>query len=108
VTTTVDFDAFRAEQNQEPVKLVIGGKIYDLPAAMPASIAVDLIRMKSSLADDDDVPVDQLDRVGRAVFGADLWETVLGEHRIQVNEIGPLIQMVLAAYSPPDPPAASA
>lgn len=96
----IDFDAFRAERVQDPVRLKIGGKTYDLPPSMPASIAVDLIHIKTTLTDDADVPVEMLDNVGRSIFGADTWRAVLEEHRIQVDEIGDLIQMVLEAYSP--------
>lgn len=108
----IDFDAFRAERNEDPVILKLGGKTYNLPPSMPASIAVDLIYIKATLGEENDVPLDMLDKVGRSIFGGDLWESVLNEHRIQVDEIGDLIRMVLEAYSPEpagdaDPQAAS-
>lgn len=101
---TIDFDAFRAEQNQEKINLRIGGVDYPLPPSMPASLAVDLIRMRTELADEDDVPVERLDDVGRAIFGEPLWHELLATHRVQVDELGPLIEMVLAAYSPKEDP----
>lgn len=105
---TIDFDAFRAEQKQETFKLKIGGVEYPLPSSMPASLAVDLIHMKTQLDDTDEVPLDRLDDVGRAIFGQELWRTLLDEHRIKADELGPLIEMVLGAYAPKqDPPQAS-
>lgn len=71
---------------------------------MPASLAVDLIHMKSTLSDDDEVPLDRLDEVGRAIFGSELWRKLLDTHRIGSNELGPLIEMVLAAYAPKQDP----
>lgn len=110
MSQTIDFDAFRAEQAKVPVKLRIGGVEYDLPSSLPAAVAVDMIHLKSRFGDDSDVPIEILDTFGRSIFGPDLWVTVLTTHRIEVNELGDLIQMVLAAYSPKepaDPPTAS-
>lgn len=103
MSKTIDFDAFRAERAEKPIPLKIGGKSYDLPPSMPAAIAVDLIHLKIDISEKADVPVDMLDKVGRAVFGPEIWVTVLEEHRITVDELGPLIEMVLEAYKPETP-----
>lgn len=99
MTRTVDFDAFRAEQQKEPVHLVIGGETYNLPPSMPASIAVEIISMQQQFQDEDDVPINVLNTMGEAVFGTDLWRTILVKHRIEVEELPDLLQMVLAVYS---------
>ena len=100
MTRTVDFDAFRAEQKHEPVILHIGGEDYELPPSMPASVAVDLIHLKKRFNDDDDVPLDVLDSFGKSIFGDHVWEDLITKHRLLTDEIGELLQMVLAMYSP--------
>ena len=99
MTRTVDFDSFRAEQNQEPVKFIIGGKTYDLPPSLPAAVAVDVIRLKASEGEDADVKIDDLDRFGKAIFGESLWGQLLDEHRIATHELSGLLEKVLEVYS---------
>jgi hypothetical protein len=109
----IDFDAFRAEQQDEPVVLRIGGREYNLPPSMPAAVAVDTIRLQETMKTTDDVPVTVLDKMGKAIFGAAIWEELLAEHRLNIAEIPELIKMAFAAYSPgggegkADPQAAS-
>lgn len=108
----IDFDAFRAEQKQEPILFTIGGVTYDLPASIPASIAIEVIAMQKINDSEDDVPLELLQDVGIATFGPAIWKEVLEKHRIQLDELPALIGMVLQAYSsgvkdPADPPAAS-
>lgn len=94
----VDFDQYRAERDEEAVDFIIGGKTYALPPALPASIAVDTIRMKADLDDEADIPLEEFDAFGSSVFGPTIWEALLREHRITVDEIGPLIEKVLEQY----------
>lgn len=100
MTRTVDFDAFRAERDDEPVEILIGGERYQLPASLPAIIAIDMIHLKSTTDAGAEVSVEMLNKVGNSVFGEDVWRELLGKHRIQVDELGELIQMVLKVYSP--------
>lgn len=95
----IDFDAFRAEQGEVPIKFRIGGAEYDLPPALPASIAVDVIRMKQTMSDDEEVDVEDLMRFCEAVFGSELWREILDKHRISLAEIPKLLEMVLEAYT---------
>jgi hypothetical protein len=99
VTRTIDFDAFRAEQKREAVDFVIDGVHYALPPALPASMAVDVIRMQSDLGEDAEVPNETMDIFGRSLFGATIWEKLLVEHRITVDELSPLLERVLEVYT---------
>lgn len=97
----IDFDAFRAERVQEPVILRIGGEDYNLPSSLPASVAIDVIHLQKQVkSDEEEVPFEALDAVGRSVFGPAVWEDVLMKHRVGMDEMVDLIKMVLAAYSP--------
>lgn len=94
----IDFDKFRAESKDEPVEFIIGGKTYNLPSSLPASMAVDVLRMKADMDDDEEVPAEQMDTFGRSLFGPTMWEALLNEHRITVDEISPLMEQVFEAY----------
>lgn len=96
---TIDFDKFRAEQQLEPIKFTIGGVTYDLPPTLPASVAVDVIRMKIEIGEDANIPVETLDVFGSSIFGPELWRTVLDRHRVTLEELPTLIRMVLGAYT---------
>lgn len=98
----VDFDAFRAEQDEQPVLFKIGGKTYDLPPALPASVAVDVIRMKQELGDDGNADFDKLEAFCQNIFGKELWSAIMQEHRITMTELPQLLTMVLATYTDTD------
>lgn len=102
---TVDFDAFRKEQSGSPVKFLIDGETYDLPPSLPAAVAVDIIRLRSTAGDNAQVPLDMLDGFGRSIFGSAMWATILDKHRITVNEIPALLEQILGVYSDPAPKA---
>lgn len=99
----VDFDQFRAEQNKEPVLFKIGGETYELSPSLPASIAVEVIALQKTMSEDDDVPLETLEKVGIATFGSELWLQVLDKHRIGIDELAMLIGMILEAYAPGKP-----
>lgn len=94
----IDFDKFRAESKDEPVDFIIGGKTYALPSSLPASMAVDVLRMKADMDDEDEVPAEQMDLFGRSLFGPTMWEALLREHRITIDEISPLMEQVFETY----------
>lgn len=99
MSRTVDFDSFRAEQHQDPVLFIIGGETYELPASLPAAVAVDVIRLHASEGDAADVKVEDLNVFGSAIFGPALWREILDKHRIGTHELSPLLEKVLEVYS---------
>ncbi len=96
---TVDFDAFRAEQEKHPVFIKIGGQQYALPDALPASMALGIIRLKADVGEDGEIPEIEVDKFGRAVFGSKIWDEILDEHRLTVDEMPILLQKVLEVYT---------
>lgn len=105
MTRTVDFDAFRAEQKAEPLELKIAGKTYQLPTSMPASLALDVIRLHESMEADQEPKVEDLLKIGAGLFGgAEKFQAVLMDAGVGLDELGDLIQMVIEAYTgAPDP-----
>lgn len=101
----IDFDAFRSEQTGKPVELVVGGVTYYLPPDLPATVAVDVIRMQRDQGTDGDVSAETLLSLGEGLFG-DQFDTIIREHRLSTKEMGTLIKETLAAYNAatePDP-----
>lgn len=110
----VDFNAFRAERDLEPIIFKIGDDEYLLAPSLPASIAVDVIALQTVMEEKADVPLDILNSVGVACFGADEFSEVLNKHRVGLDELPKLVEQVLLAYTPEvddedpaDPPTAS-
>ncbi len=96
----INFDRFRAEQKDEPVEFIIGGETYHLPSSLPASMAVDMMRMQEVLQDEDaEVPNDVMDQFGRSLFGETIWANLLTKHRITVDELNPLMEQVFEVYT---------
>lgn len=100
MTRIVDFDAFRAEQKQEPLELKIAGQTYALPASMPASLALDVIRLHEDMEADQEPKVEDLLKIGAGLFGGTAkFQAVLMEAGVGLDELGDLIQMVIEAYT---------
>lgn len=103
MSNLIDFDAFRAEQEGEPIQLKIGGVVYDLPTSMPAAVALDLIRLRKDLGEDEDVPPEALEKLATSIFGSVLLREILDRNRLTLPEMAELLQRVFEAYNPGDP-----
>jgi hypothetical protein len=99
VTKVIDFDAFRAEQKAEPVSLKIGGRDYPLPSALPASMALDIIRRTEDNASEE-IEGAELLRMGEEIFGGKgEFDALLRENKVTLTELPELFKMVFAAYN---------
>lgn len=94
---TIDFDAFRAERNAEPVRLLIGGVTYALPPSLPAAVALDLIRMKAETGEGFIVPVTEIEVWSTRLLG-DAAPGILAQ--LGFDELAMLLERLLAVYSP--------
>lgn len=96
---TIDFDAFRAEQKNEPVYLTLGGKDIELPPSLPAALALDMARL-GALDDDADVDPAEIVRIGKAIFGSEeAFRALLETHGVTMAELPELVRMVIEAYT---------
>lgn len=113
----VDFDSFRAETRGEPVVLKIGGEEYNLPAGLPADVALEAVRIQHIVRDVELMELKPEEKTalinqrlgenadeliyatGRGLFGEDLFEQIIHKHRITIDELPQLIQMTFAAYN---------
>lgn len=97
MTRLIDFDAARAERRREPVTLRIGGRDYVLSAGLPASVALDMIRLKAHEDPDATIPYTELESIGQRLFGSDNWAAILDGARLDLEELGDLIRMTVSA-----------
>jgi hypothetical protein len=93
----IDFDAFRAEQKAEPLEFIIGGNTYILPSALPASLALDVIR-RNALDSEAELDPESLIVIGNALF-AGKFDRVLDENQVTMDEIPELFRLIFAQYS---------
>jgi hypothetical protein len=105
---TLDFDAFRAERKREPVMIRIGGKVYSLAPALPAALALDVVRLSKEQDAGDDVKPEDLINVGSSLFGSEeKFREMLVEGEVALDEIADIVKMLLEAYTaevaPPNP-----
>lgn len=98
---TIDYDAFRREQEPEttePPTLKIGGVDYPLAPAIPAVVAIDLLRIEAMEGPDLLLTSDAIETMGRALFG-EVWRSILIKHQIALAEVPDIIRLALAAYA---------
>jgi hypothetical protein len=96
----IDFDAFRNEQRGKPVELRIGDKTYELPPDLPATVALDVIRMQRDAGPEGEVTPMALVAIGEGLFGsADKFREIVQEHGLSTTEMGALIRETLGAYN---------
>lgn len=95
--SVIDFDAYRAEQTEEPVILRIGGEEYNLPTSLPAAVALEIVRMNAA-GPEAEVDESYLERMGRAILGGEQFLTIIERHNITLAELPKLITMAMSAY----------
>lgn len=106
MTRVIDFDAFRAEQKQEPITLRIGGQDFELPAFVPASAAMDLVRLREEMGDNAEIPADRLMSIAIELLGGKArFEALTSATNLGLDELPALVRMVMEAYQDrlPDP-----
>jgi len=100
----IDFDAYRKEREArlgkgDGVIFRIGGKDYPLPDEPPATIALDVIRLKADLKGATaDVPLAALAKIGNAMFGEAGFRGMLAENNVGAAEMGDLILQAFGAW----------
>lgn len=95
----IDFDAFRSEHKEEPLKLKIGGKVYDLPSKLPAMLALDIARLQATVGPDADVPATALEEMCVSVFGVENFRTIVNDNKLTLPELSELVTLVMHRYS---------
>ncbi len=93
---TVDFDAYLAEQEQdEPVTLRVGGRVWTLPASLPTGLALRGMRLKAK-GEHAALSAAEMASLLRGVFGPAQAEELLD--LVPAHHMPALIRQVFDAY----------
>jgi hypothetical protein len=99
----IDFDAARAERNDEPMRLRAYGQDFDLPAQLPAALFLDVVRMSAERGDDADINGADAVRLLSRILPKDVLQSLLDRDDFDMDALIELTGMVMAAYQGESP-----
>jgi hypothetical protein len=94
----IDFDEDWAEEDASAPKIRLMGKIYTLPATLPAKLVLFVHRVKTG--DDNakrNVGIDEIKNMVGVLIGADAVEEIV-ERGIGIDRLGDVLQRCMAVY----------
>jgi hypothetical protein len=105
---TIDFDAFWAEKERQPIKVKVKGKWYDLPPTLPAGVVVKVCRIKRAQEAGEKVEDAAMVDLAISIIGREQLDSMC-EDGLDSEEMGDMVRQLTAVYrGAPLPQAASA
>jgi hypothetical protein len=100
----IDFDAFRAEQEEATIPVKVGGVIYRVPASPPASAVLDAIRLQK--ADSTTIEPEDVFKLAAGILGV-ASEAIIRDGGLSIADLMTLLNQVAnrqsaAAMPPPN------
>ena len=100
----IEFDQFRREyrERKRPLVVQIEGCEYELPAELPASVMLMLLRyMREHGADAEltDIPNEIAMEMMADLLGSEQMERIVREHQLDMVELVALLEMILDCYT---------
>jgi len=95
----IDFDAARAERADEPLVLRAYGEEFELPASMPASVLLDVVRWQEERGGDGDLTVTDSISILRRMLPEDVLDSLLERTDFSTDDLTDLVRLVAGAYS---------
>jgi hypothetical protein len=95
----IDFDATRAERENESITLQAFGETFDLPGAMPASVLLDIVRMTDARGDDADMTVSESVELLRRMVPPTVLDPLLDRDDFTTEDLFDLVKLVVGAYA---------
>ena len=93
-----DFDSFWKEKQKKPLIFTAFGEEYALPAEIPASITIKMIRMQKKYGDESEIPRgDQID-IALEMFGEDQLEKLMSNQEFSIEKLTDIIQWAMSQY----------
>jgi hypothetical protein len=92
-----DFDAAWAEQQDEPIKVKIRNKEYDLPASVSAAFMLEVTKISSRKGSEDNLTTADMGVLLNALFGKVVIEDWL-EQGISLPQLNDILSYVLEIY----------
>ena len=92
-----DFDSAWAEQQDEPIKVKIRNKEYDLPASVSAAFMLEVTKISSRKGSEDNLTTADMGVLLNALFGKVVIEDWL-EQGISLPQLNDILSYVLEIY----------
>ena len=93
-----DFDAFWAEKKKEPITFTVFGKKYDLPAEVPASLMLKVMRLQQNEGAGAAVSFETIEELLTGVLGKEQFNTLL-ESGIGMAQLSEVLDWIMDAYN---------
>jgi hypothetical protein len=105
----IDFDAARAEREDEPLVLRAYGQDFELPSSMSAALLLDVLALQEEAGADHEITTQDATRILRRVLPADVLDELTDREDFSADDFVELSGMVMRAYAgapdPGEPPA---
>jgi len=96
-TRYLDFDAFRKETEKEPLIVKIFDKEYTLPADLPASVMVRILRLQHE--NGGELPAHEVIFLAEKFMGETMMAELLDRNDYSMEVMAEMIKEIIAAYS---------
>jgi len=93
-----DFDEFFAEFAKEPVKFRVGGRDFEAPPELPASVALQTLATMEKYGSQEDVPESELLQMALALLTKEQLAILTDEVKVSINQLGAIISWLLQQY----------
>ena len=95
----VDFDAARAERENEPLLLRAYGETIELPGSLPASLFLDVLRMEEDSDGDREFTSGESLALLRRILPGGVLDGLLAREDFSTDDFEDLIRLVMDAYT---------
>ena len=95
----IDFDAARAERENEPLILRAYGQDFELPGSMSAAFLLDVLALQDEKGADAEVSVTDATRILRRVLPQEVLDELLENEDFSAEDFTELSGMVMRAYT---------
>lgn len=100
MSLTLNFDKFMSENKREEIDVTVFGKVYKVPAAVPAIVPVMMAR--AELAGDAQESTKMIMRAADIMFGGDAVDEMC-RNGMSAPDLAGLVQMLFAKINGQDP-----
>jgi hypothetical protein len=93
-----DFDAFWAEKDKDPITFTVFGKKYDLPAEVPASLMLKVMRLQQNEGNSAAVSFETIEELLTGILGKEQFKSLL-ESGIGMAQLTDVLDWIMSAYN---------
>jgi aminoglycoside phosphotransferase family enzyme len=98
-TRFIDFDAARKERRREPLILQAYGERFELPAALPAALFLDVLRLDAERSGSAEINGQDALELMQRVLPIDVLDALLERDDFSLEDLVDLAELVMQAYT---------